>query len=75
MKVFEVTTVATVTYNNWVEVDEQKIANLRAVCPNLTDEEIVGAMFEAGDIVPDDCEAVNWQDERVVQVRHIKEQG
>ena len=50
---FVVKTVATVTYENWVEVTDEEIAEYRAHNPEYaesTDEEIVHIMYADGEL-------------------------
>lgn len=68
---FIVTTVATVTYHNWVEITDEEIDEYRANNPEYaesTDEEIVQAMYNDGELEVDDCEPIDWQNEQVIGV-------
>ena len=72
---FIVKTVATVVYENWVEVSDEQIDEYRANNPEYaesTDEEIVQVMYNDGELEVDDCSPVDWQDEQVVGVREDK---
>ena len=72
---FIVKTVATVVYENWVEVSDEQIDEYRANNPESaesTDEEIVQVMYNDGELEVDDCNPVDWQDEQVVGVREDK---
>ena len=68
---FIVKTVATVTYENWVEITDEEIGEYRANNPEYaesTDEEIVQTMYNDGEIEVDDCNPIDWQDEQVIGV-------
>lgn len=69
---FIVKTVATVVYENWVEITDEEIDEYRANNPEYaesTDEEIVQIMYADGELEIDDSNPVDWQDEQVVEVR------
>jgi hypothetical protein len=69
---FIVKTVATVTYENWVETTDEEISKYRERHPEYaesTDEEIVHIMYADGELEVDDCYPVDWRDERVAEVR------
>ena len=68
-------TVATVVYENWVEVTDEEIAEYRERNPEYaesTNEEIVQVMYYDGEVEIDDSNPVDWQDEQVVSVDEYK---
>ena len=72
---FIIKTVATVTYENWVEVSDEQIGEYRANNPEYaesTDEEIVQAMFYGNDVEVDDVVPVDWRNEKVISVDEYK---
>lgn len=72
MKSYIIKTMATVVYENWVEVSDEDIDEYRATDPDyaeLKDEEIVRMMFDDGEVEVDDSNPIDWYDEQVVDIR------
>ena len=72
---FIVKTVATVIYENWVEITDEEIDEYRANNPEYaesTDEEIVQVMYVNGELEVDDCNPIDWQDEQVINTSEYK---
>ena len=72
---FIVKTVATVVYENWVEITDEEIDEYRA--NNLeyaesTDEEIVEAMYADGELATNDCYPIDWQNEKIISTKEYK---
>lgn len=71
MKSYIVKTVATVVYENWVEITDEEIAEYRERNPEYaesTDEEIVQIMYADGELEIDESNPIDWQDEQVIGI-------
>jgi hypothetical protein len=72
---FIVKTVATVIYENWVEITDEEIDEYRANNPEYaesTDEEIVQVMYADSEVSADECNPIDWQDEQVIGTYEYK---
>ena len=73
---FNVKTVATVIYDNWVGISDEEINEYRANNPEYaesTDEEIVQTMYADGELEIDDSTPIDWHDEQVISIIEYKD--